>query len=205
MTDTDRTVHYKFLLGRRTQCGLSRVAPFALFAAAAALMTVYTTGAQTPEPTPSVPAANLRAPGDLVVLSDGVRWRDDSVGEDGYRVVASLGTDTRTFDLPADATAVTMPGDFRAVCNPPERSTLSVRVFAFKGAQEGASATGRSTMLCAPAATATTSVPASLPGTGSGSGDDNSLARRWALVAAGVAFASGVAIQLVRRSLGRNR
>ena len=156
------------------------------------LISVPSVNAQTPEPTPSPPAANLVAPAELVVQADGARWRDDSTGEDGYRVVATLGSDARTFDLPADSTALALPEDFRAICETPGRSILSVRVFAFKGTQEGEAAIGESTMLCPPITTPTSLAPSALPSTGFGEGaGGDSNAEAWRVFAA-IAAATGV-------------
>lgn len=130
------------------------------------LLSLSAAHAQTPEPTATAPAVSLAAPTGLHVQADRVDWVDMATGEDGYRVVATLGSESRTFDLPVDSTSLTLPEDFRASCNTPGRTILTARVFAFTGTEEGEAATASSTMLCPPAVTPSPSAPAVLPGTG---------------------------------------
>jgi hypothetical protein len=177
-----------------------------LMVPSALLLIVPTTNAQSPEPTTTAPAVSLMAPADLVVQAESVRWRDDSTGEAGYRVVATLGSENRTFDLPPDSASLALPEDFRPSCATLGRTILSVRVFAFSGAQEGPAVTGESTMLCPPAATPTRSNPSALPSTGLGerSNGDNDAPVIAAIAAVICAVASIGISELWRRRSARS-
>lgn len=156
------------------------------------------TAAPSPTAVPS-PTVQLARPFDLTVDRYTVRFSDQSTGEDGYRVVATIGSVMRSFDLPPDATVLDFPADFRALasCQSPLGNIVMVEVFAFKGAQTGEVARATSTGLCAPGdspATATTTAPPVLraPNAGDGSTTDTGGERPVrvlaAVLAAGVAF-----------------
>lgn len=143
---------------------MARVVAVALLAPCLSLLVASAAPAKTATPTPSVrptvPGISLVAPAFLVVHADRAQWQDESSGEDGYRVIAKLGDETRLFSLPAGTQSITLPEDFRPSCDDPRgRSILRMRVFAFKGPVEGPSASGGTSNICAPLFTATPTAP----------------------------------------------
>jgi len=177
---------------------------------ALAALTVTPAFGRTPAPTATVEAVKLEAPRDLVVQANTARWSDQSVGEDGYRVVAAIGSETRTFELPGDdspstSRSLTLPEDFRATCLIPGREIVFARVFAFKGSQEGPAESRNSTILCAPSITPTAQVSA-LPNTGVGGASGSGLGSTLALaVMASVGLVGvGVALAIRVASPGRD-
>jgi len=179
-------------------CGIALTATAVMVLVFNLLVDTQHTHAQTREPTPSpTPSVSLLLPRDVVVLLPGsVRWRDESTGEDGYRVVATLGAETRTFDLPADATALTLPEDFRPTCVPPGWPLITLRVFAFKGEQEGEAATGGNNILCPPATATPPPASVTLPGTGSG--NDGGRSRTYDAMALSAIALAALALAVLR-------
>lgn len=127
-------------------------------------------GQRIPTETPAAtatPVTQLNKPAPLNVSGTDVAWGDQSIGEDGYRVTATIGTTTRTFTLPPDSSRLDFPADFRAGCNSPLGGVVHVSVVAFKGAKTSEPATGMGgASICAPASPTPGSL-VSLPPTGS--------------------------------------
>jgi hypothetical protein len=157
----------------------------------------HAASAQTPRPTQtpnSTATPSLSQPTELVVQGTGITWSDQSQGEDGYRVTVSLGAETRTFDLPANATRFDYPADFRPGCGVPGRSIASVTVMAVGDGRTSEAATGSTGVECAPATAASTPTPAPiLPATGVRADDSYS---HWVKLG-GLLVLAGVATTIV--------
>ena len=129
------------------------------------LITPGTTHAGPPAPTATpteTPSTALAAPTevDFNGVTHTFTWRDNATGEEGYRLVVTIGdSNTRSFEVGPDIEQFQLPADFSPNCTD-LAPNLDASVTAFSGASEGPPGTISVTGLCPPGTiTPTPSLP----------------------------------------------
>lgn len=146
---------------------LGNVRLYPVFATIALLLAVSTLSAQAQTTDPTVTPDPLAAPseGSYQVLPAGrfVRWRDNAIGEEGYRLTV-VGAIEQAFDLPANSEEFRIPDDVRSnACG-----GIRIEIRAFLGDAESDPAPAGIIAACSPATPSATAGPAQLPRTGAG-------------------------------------
>lgn len=106
---------------------------------------------ETPTATPTAtPSVKLNPPTvSYDELANLVTWTDNSIDEEGFRIVVTIGQETRVFEVGSNVEQLQLPGEFRPGC--PDRPSIFISVTAFLGALESEPGTAGFFGICTPA------------------------------------------------------